>query len=49
MILKWAFILRLCIVIFAVAEEWLLLDIGWFVSFNLNMALFIHSKKLLDW
>ena len=27
-------ILRLCIALFAVAEGWLLLDIGWFVLFN---------------
>ena len=26
-------ILRLCIALFAVAEGWLLLDIGWFVLF----------------
>ena len=29
-------ILRLCIVLFVVAEGWLLLDIGWFVLFFID-------------
>ena len=42
-------ILRLCIALFAVAEGWLLLDIGWFVLFSGITHNFYTRFLLLNW
>ena len=39
-------ILRLCIALFAVAEGWLLLDIGWFVLFLSKLTITLNAKDI---
>ena len=41
--------LRQCIAIFAVAEGWLLLDIGWFVLFLHVKVQVLNNHSLLGW